>query len=230
MSKQLVYLVAFGQDCFKQFLLCLSGLRHCKVDIALITDQTYTSDDIKIYRIDSPKTVSEFYTFRTRFRDYIDIADYDRVWYMDCDFLVFGDIFEKYKDYKGVLLSNEPRQRLGSEFFNGDLSKIEAKMFGHNPAINSGIYSAPKRYFSFFDFYHWSVKATQARNPDLDIPEQMALNSIYLRWKDAYEIELINDIAFPQQLIIGNEMAYHFACYKSKDKEGLMIKRWEGRR
>lgn len=218
--KQLVYLLAFGPECLEQFKVCLQGLKRCEVDIALITDQSFKDSRVKVYRTLHPIDVSHCYSTRTEFRKLIDISAYDRVWYMDCDFLIYEDIFKKYADSRQVLVCDEPEIGLWSEFFNQDLSEIEKGIYGNQQAINAGIYSAPRHLFHFFDYFDLSVKAARIRNPKLHIPEQMVLNSIFVRFRADFDMNVIYDIGFPSKGIYKN--VDHFACYLFEDKLGLM--------
>jgi len=223
----LVYLVAFGSECLAQFKLCSEGLKRCNIDIALITDQEFTDDLIKVYKVDTIPNAREQYAFRTGFRKYIDISNYDRVWYMDCDFLIFGDIFEAYKS-DGILVSNEPKWTMGHDCFSGDLTAYERGLYFNLPAINAGIYSVPKKYFHFFEFYDLQVKALMQRNLHINIPEQMVLNSIYARYQENWLVELM-EVGFPEKGVRGDEMIYHYACYQFKDKLKLMERDWRAR-
>lgn len=225
---QLVYLVAFGVECLEQFKMTLQGLKLCKVDIALITDQDFKDDKVQVIKMDSKLTNREHYAFRTEFQNYIDIGPYDRVWYMDCDILLFGDIFSIYQDADGILLSHEPAWTMGHECFSGDLTQLERQHYFNLPAINAGIYSVPKKYYHFFEMYDLQVKALMKRNLHINIPEQMVLNSIYARYRDNFLMEFI-EVGYPEKGVRGDELIYHYACYKFGDKLELMRKAWESR-
>jgi hypothetical protein len=227
--KQLVYLVAFGAECLEQFKVCLQGLRRCNIDISLITDQDYIDPWVKVYKVETVPIVREQYAFRTGFQNYIDISGYDRVWYLDCDFLIFGDVFTTYKDADGILLSDEPAWTMGHDCFSGDLTAVERGLYWNLPAINAGIYSVPKKYYHFFEFYDLQVKALMTRNLHINIPEQMVLNSIYARYQDNWLMELLPGVGFPEKGVRGDEMLYHFACYQFKDKLELMKTAWQSR-
>ena len=224
--KQLVYLVAFGAECLEQFKVCYHGLKLCDVDVALITDQNYLEESVNVIRIETIPNNREQYAFRTGFQDYIDITEYDRVWYMDCDILIFGDIFQT--EAEGILVSNEPKWTMGHDCFSGDLTAVERGLYWNLPAINAGIYSVPKKYFHFFEFYNLQVEALMKRNLHINIPEQMVLNSIYARYQENWLIELI-EVGYPEKGVRGDEMIYHFACYQFKDKLELMQKAWQSR-
>ena len=225
---QLVYLVAFGAECLEQFKVCYKGLKLCDVDVALITDQNYFEASINVIRVDTVPNSREQYAFRTGFRDYIQIDSYDRVWYMDCDFLIFGDIFKAHESADGILVSNEPAWTMGHECFSGDLTDYERRLYYNLPAINAGIYSVPRKYFHFFEFYDLQVKALMKRNLFINIPEQMVLNSVYARYQENWLVELM-EVGFPEKGVRGDEPVYHFACYQFKDKLKLMQKAWEQR-
>jgi hypothetical protein len=220
----LIYLVAFGAECLEQFKVCLQGLRLCRVDIALITDQPFTDDRVKVYQVETIPNAREQYAFRTGFQKYIDISIYDRVWYMDCDFLIFEDIFQIEAD--GILVAHEPTWTMGHDCFSGDLTAHERGLYFNYPAINAGIYSVPKKYFHFFDFYDLQVKALMKRNLFINIPEQMVLNSIYARYQENWLIELI-EVGYPEKGVQGDEWVYHYACYQFKDKLKLMQRDWK---
>lgn len=225
---QLVYLVAFGAECLEQFKVCYQGLKLCDVDVALITDQNYLEEKVNVIRIETIPNAREQYAFRTGFQKYIDISGYDRVWYMDCDFLLFADIFTMYANADGILVSNEPKWTMGHECFSGNLTDYERRLYFNLPAINAGIYSVPKKYYHFFDFYDLEVKALMKRNLHINIPEQMVLNSIYARYQENWLTELI-EVGFPEKGVRGDEMVYHFACYQFKDKLNLMKQAWQSR-
>jgi hypothetical protein len=225
---QLVYMVAFGAECLEQFKVCYQGLKLCDVDVALITDQNYLEDKVNVIRVDTVPNAREQYAFRTGFMDYIDIGKYDRVWYMDCDILLFGDIFSTYGNADGILVAHEPKWTMGHDCFSGDLTAIERGLYFNLPAINAGIYSVPKKYYHFFEFYNLQVKALMQRNLFINIPEQMVLNSIYARYQENWLIELM-EVGYPEKGVQGDEMLYHFACYQFKDKLELMKSAWQSR-
>ena len=225
---QLVYLVAFGAECLEQFKVCYQGLKLCDIDVALITDQNYFEASINVIRVDPVPNSREQYAFRTGFMDYISIWNYERVWYMDCDFLLFGDIFLTYSNADCILVAHEPTWTMGHDCFSGDLTAIERGLYWNLPAINAGIYSVPKKYFHFFEFYNLQVKALMQRNLFINIPEQMVLNSIYARYQENWLIELM-EVGYPEKGVTGDEMLYHFACYQFKDKLELMKSAWQSR-
>jgi len=226
---QLVYLIAFGAECLEQFKLCYRGLKLCEVDIALITDQNYLEDNVTVIRVAPVPNAREQYAFRTGFSDYIQIDGYDRVWYMDCDFLIFADIFKTYESAEGILLSNEPKLTAGNPCFSGDMTDHERSVNFNGPAINAGIYSVPKKYFHWFAMYDHLVKGLMMRNLHINIPEQMVLNSVYVRYKENFLMELMSGIGFPEKGVTGQEMVYHYACYKFDDKLNLMKRDWTSR-
>lgn len=224
MEKTLVYLVAFGSECLAQFKLCSEGLKRCKVDIALITDQSFTDDLIKVYKVDTIPNAREQYVFRTSFQDYIDISAYDRVWYMDCDFLIFGDVFQVESD--AIIVSAEPKWPMGHDCFASALTHEERVRYYNLPAINGGFYSVPERYYRFFSDYAHQVARFIKNNPEINIPEQQVLNAMYAR--GGYDFELM-DIGFPEKGVKGYELIYHYACYQFKDKLKLMERDWRAR-
>jgi hypothetical protein len=228
--RQLVYLVAFGPECLEQFNVCYKGLKKCDIDIALITDQNYNEEKVSVIRVEPVLNAREQYAFRTGFRDYIPIEDYDRVWYMDCDFLIFKDIFTYHSLADGILLSNEPKLTAGNPCFSGDMTDHERGVNFYGPAINAGIYSVPKKYFHWFAMYDHLVKGLMSRNLHINIPEQMVLNSIYVRYQGNFLMELMEGVGFPEKGVTGQEMAYHYACYQFKDKLDLMWRDWRGRK
>ena len=225
--KQLVYLTVFGSEYMEQFRLCLQGLLNCKVDIALITDQDFTHERVKVYKIAPPPDKLHICQMRVEFQRYIDISPYDRVWYMDCDFLIFEDIFSKYADTETIWLNAEPLQTLGDadigKYFNLDLSPLERHTYTQGEAISGGIYSVPKKYFNYFEFLNLSVQAAWVRWHDMWGVEQMVMNSIYLRYKASWPMQLIDskDIGFlcPRRGgVTGNEMAVHCTLYQESMK------------
>jgi hypothetical protein len=213
---QLVYLVAFGSECLEQFKLLYKGLRLCDVDVCLITDQNYLEEKVNVIRIDTVKDARNQYIFRIGFQDYINIEDYDRVWYMDCDMLIFGDIFKVESD--AIIVSREQFQ-MNHDCFASALTHEERVKYFNLPAINGGFYSVPKHYFDFFDDYKAQVERFIKDRPEVNIPEQQVLNAMYARGK--YDFELM-EVGFPEKGVRGDEMIYHFACYQFKDKLKLM--------
>jgi hypothetical protein len=225
--KQLVYLTVFGSEYMDQFRLCLQGLKECKVDIALITDQDFADDRVKVYKIEPPPDKLHICQMRVEFQRYIDIKEYDRVWYMDCDFLIFEDLFTKYADEETIWLNAEPLQTLGDadigKYFNLDLSPLERNTYTQGEAISGGIYSVPKKYFNYFEFLNLSVQAAWVRWRDMWGVEQMVMNSIYLRYKESWPMKLFDskDIGFlcPRRGgVTGNEMVVHCTLYQHQMK------------
>jgi hypothetical protein len=225
--KQLVYLTVFGEEYLDQFRLCLQGLKECKVDIALITDMDFTDERVKVYRIQTPIDKVHICQMRVEFQKYIDISTYDRVWYMDCDFLIFDDIFSKYADTETVWLNAEPLQILGDsefgQYFSLDLSPLERATYLQSPAISGGIYSVPKKFYNYFQFLDLSVQAAWVRWPAMWGVEQMVMNSIYLRYKESWQFKLFDnkDIGFlcPRRGgVTGNELAVHCTLYQDDMK------------
>jgi hypothetical protein len=218
--KQLVFLVAFGPDNLELFKVCLSGLQKCEVDIALITDQYFFNERVKVVQYASPLDKSHIYSFRTKVREHIDISNYDQVWYLDTDFVIKDDIFKTYAGNENLLLNIEPDSLVSNEHFCADLTEFERELYKDVPAINAGIYCVPKRYFNFFEYYHWSVELAWNRNPEMKIPEQQCLNTIYLRWHDVWQMEAIEGIGYPAHETEG--MILHYACYPNNEKLQLM--------
>lgn len=225
--KQLVYLTVFGEPYMEQFRLCLQGLKDCPVDIALITDIPFKDERVHLYLIDTPKDKLNICRMRTEFQKWIDISDYDRVWYMDCDFLIFGDLFSKYADTETLWLNAEPLQTLGDpdigKYFNLDLSPLERRAYHTGEAISGGIYSVPKKYFNYFEFLDLSVRAAWVRWPNMWGVEQMVMNSTYLRYKESWQFKLFDnkDIGFlcPRRGgVTGNELAVHCTLYQDDMK------------
>ena len=225
--KQLVYLTVFGQEYLDQFKLCYEGLKRCAVDVALITDMDYFNDEIFISVIDTPKDRIHCCKIRTDFRKYIDIEPYDRVWYLDADFLIFEDIFTKYADTETIWLNAEPEQTLGhwdfGKYFNLDLSPLEKETYKDSECISGGIYSVPKKYYNYFEFLNLSVQAAWVRWHNMWGVEQMVMNSIYLRYKESWPMKLMQrkDIGFlcPRRGgVTGDEMVYHCTLYQSEMK------------
>jgi hypothetical protein len=186
--KQLVYLVAFGTDCLELFKVCLSGLRKCEVDIVLITDQYFFDERVRVVQRAAPADKSHVYSFRTKVREFVDLSPYNQVWYLDTDFVIFGDIFKKYAGNENLLINKEPDSRINNEHFNADLTEFEKELYKDVVALNSGIYCVPKRYFDFFDYLDMQVRQAWIRNSAMKIPEQQCLNSVYLRWFETWEM------------------------------------------
>ena len=220
----LVYLIAFGAECLEQFKICYQGLKLCDVDVTLITDQNYSESKVNVIRVDSMTAPRDQYIFRTSITDYIDIYKYDRVWYMDCDILVYGDIFQVKSD--AIIVTREPKWTMGHDCFASALSHEERVKYYHYPAINGGLYSVPKHYYLFFDVYRLQVERFIKESPEINIPEQQVLNAMYAR--NLYKFEIL-DIGFPEKGVRGDEMVYHFACYKFEDKLKLMKQAWRSR-
>jgi hypothetical protein len=225
--KQLVYLTVFGQEYMDQFKICLEGLKRCQVDIALITDQYFSDERVQTHKIQPPPDKLHICQMRVEFQRYIDIKDYDRVWYMDCDFLIFEDIFSKYADSETIWLNSEPGQLLGNmefgQFFNKDLSPLERSTYHNSEAISGGIYSVPKKYFNYFEFLNLSVQAAWVRWFNMWGVEQMVMNSIFLRYQESWPMRLLSpkDVGFlcPRRGgVTGEEMAVHFTLYQDRMK------------
>jgi hypothetical protein len=224
---QLVYITVYG-DYLDYFKTCLEGLKNCQVDIALMTDQDFQDDRVKVYKVETPPDVIHICQSRVGFQKYIDINDYDRVWYMDADFLIFEDIFTKYADEETVWLNAEPLQTLGDEtfgrYFDKDLSPLERHTYPKGDTISGGIYSVPKKYFNFFSYLDLAVQAAWVRWKDMWGVEQMVLNSTYLRYQESWPMKLIDpkDIGFlcPRRGgVTGNEMVVHCTLYQHQMKE-----------
>ena len=220
----LVYLIAFGSECLEQFKLCYKGLKQCDVDVLLITDQNYLEDSVNVIRVDTVPKARDQYIFRTNITDYVDISKYDRVWYMDCDILIFGDIFQVKSD--AIIVTAEPKWTMGHDCFASALTHEERVKYYHYPAINGGLYSVPKHYYLFFDVYKLQVERFIKENPNINIPEQQVLNAYYARNKGMFELL---DIGFPEKGVKGDELVYHFACYKFEHKLKLMKQAWRSR-
>lgn len=220
----LVYLIAFGAECLEQFKLCYKGLKLCDVDIVLFTDQKFKADKVTVIPVKIVPNAKDQYIFRTAITDYLDLRDYDRVWYMDCDILIFGDIFKIDSD--AIIVTREPKWTMGHDCFASALTHEERVKYYSYPAINGGLYSVPKHYYMFFDVYKLQVERFVKGNPEINIPEQQVLNAYYARNKEMFEIM---DIGFPEKGVKGDEMVYHFACYKFEDKLKLMKQAWKSR-
>ena len=220
----LVYLIAFGAECLEQFKICYQGLKLCDVDVTLITDQNYSESKVNVIRVDSVTAPMDQYIFRTSITDYIDISKYDRVWYMDCDILIFGDIFQVKSD--AIIVTAEPKWTMGHDCFASALTHEERVKYYHYPAINGGLYSVPYHYYPFFNEYKDEVERFIKESPDINIPEQQVLNAMYAR--NLYKFDIL-DIGFPEKGVRGDEMVYHFACYKFEDKLKLMKQAWRSR-
>ena len=218
--KQLVFLVAFGLDCLELFKVCLSGLRKCEVDICLITDQYFYDERVKVIQWACPADRSHIYSFRTRVREFIDIEPYDQVWYMDTDYVIHEDIFKKYAGNQNLLINKEPDSKVSNEHFSADLTEFEFNLYKDVDAVNAGMYCVPKRYFGFFEFYDLQVRQAWIRNPEMKIPEQQCLNTIYLRWYKVWNMEFIEGIGYPAHGTEG--IILHYACYPDDEKLKLM--------
>ena len=225
--RQLVYLTVFGQEYLSQFRLCLEGLKNCDVEIALITDTNFLDDRVNVIRIAPPVDKLHICQMRVEFQRYINIRDYDRVWYMDCDFLIFEDIFSKYADEETVWLNAEPLQTLGDhvigKYFNLDLTPLERNTYAQGVGISGGIYSVPKKYYNWFEFLNLSVEAAWIRVPGMWGVEQMVMNSMYLRYQESWPMRLFDakDIGFlcPRRGgVTGNEMIVHCTLYQHQMK------------
>lgn len=226
--KQLVYLTVWGEKYLEEFRLCLAGLKSCEVDIALITDVDFKDERVKVYYAPPPPDSVHVCRFRVDLEKYIDITPYDRVWYMDCDFLVFEDIFSKYSDDEFIYFNAEPGQLLGeSEFgvyFNRDMTELEKKTYPDGVCISGGIYSVPKKHYNYFEFLRLWVCAAWVRKPLMWGVEQMVMNTIYLRYRDSWPMKLFDekDIGFicPRRGgATGDEMILHCTLYQNRMKE-----------
>lgn len=217
----LVYLIAFGAECLEQFKLLYRGLKLCDVDILLITDQNYLENKVNVIRVEPVEKARDQFIFRININNYCDITKYDRVWYMDCDMLIFGDIFQVESD--AIIVSRE-QFNMNHDCFASALTHEERIKYYNLPAINGGFYSVPKRYYAFFSDYKLQVERFIEEQPNINIPEQQVLNAMYARGN--YDFELM-DIGFPEKGVKGDEMIYHFACYKFEDKLKLMKKAWQ---
>lgn len=220
----LVYLIAFGAECLEQFKICYQGLKQCDVDIVLFTDQKFKADKVTVIPVKTVPKAKDQYIFRTAITDYLDLRDYDRVWYMDCDILVFGDIFQVKSN--AIIVTREQKWTMGHDCFASALTHEERVKYYHYPAINGGLYSVPYHYYPFFNEYKDEVERFIKESPDINIPEQQVLNAMYAR--NLYKFEIL-DIGFPEKGVKGDEMVYHFACYKFEDKLKLMKQAWKSR-
>lgn len=232
----MVYFVAFGAECVAQFVLCANSIREVSgIDIVLVTDMDVDAVGAKVIRVDAPKAPPNgdpdpdkaqyhaYFTYRTIIHKLIDVTKWDRVWYMDTDFMLTDDLFGKYSDAEHVWLCNEPGTYVNDIHFSLALTPDEVNRNPFAKGINAGVYSVPRKHYGFFTHYHRDTMAMITRSERAWLCEQHVINAIRVRNGDQYNIRTFEDgdIGFPAKKVQGL-MAQHYACYKFNDKLKLM--------
>lgn len=230
--KQMVYLIAFGKECLEQFKVCYSTIRkHSDIDVVLLTDQRAVIDGVKVVKVNPPipppnadRDVNKaqyhaYFTFRTKIHHYVDLNEWDRVWYMDTDFILKADIFKT--EHPGVLLCPEPGSYISDIHFSGALTQNEKQSNPYQRGINAGIYSIPRDKYGFFAYYEWAVNEMIQTSERAWLTEQHVLNMIFVRHRKSYDINLMQNIGFPAKKTTGG--ALHYACYPFEQKLKMML-------
>lgn len=234
--KQLVYFIAFGEGCIDQASLCIESISHySQVDVLLVTDQDVESNGVKVIHAQPPVPPANgdidpikaqyhaYFTYRTNIHKLTDLSKWDRVWYMDTDFILTGDLFGRYADAEFTYLCREPGTYIKDIHFSGALTQKEINVNPFQRGINAGLYSVPRKHYGFFAHYHSEVIAMLSRVERAWLCEQHILNMMFVRFARQYGIRTFdsNDIGFPAKQVPGT-MALHYACYKFEDKLKLM--------
>lgn len=233
MVRQAVFFVAFGNDCIDQFILCYESIRKVSdIDVILVTDTDYKNEDLMIGRVKPPTPPPNadkekgqyhaYFTYRTKIYQLLDITRWDRLWYMDTDFIVKEDIFSKYADSPHTLICKEPGTYISNEHFSGALTHEEVAKDPYKRGINAGIISVPKRLHRFWEFYDVGVTDMIKNVERAWLCEQHVLNMMYIRFNEVFDFKTFEDkdVGFPAKKTDG--MVLHYACYKFNEKLKLM--------
>jgi hypothetical protein len=212
MNNQAIIFVFFGHDYMEQFQLALKTM-PINWNIIVISDIEITDRSINYYgiKVPTPETIYEKLTYRKNIHKLIDINQYSQVWYSDPDMLFTRDIIKKYKDSKSILVSNEPFMDMSNEHFNGGFSENEIKGLIENfaPAINGGLYCVPKNCYSFFEQYESLLNIFSALNPNNMATDQHALNNLFHRKLNTFELFDKDDVGFPTRQTEGKYVNHY---------------------
>ncbi len=227
---QLVYAIAFGETCLKQFELIAEGLERCNIDILLITNKAYFSKRVKVLRVAGVQDTARQFAYRTQVFTLFDFSQYERVWYIDTDFLIFKDLFKKYESNQlNVFVCREPKTSMQNEHFSLALNRHEYYLAKPQQGINAGIISVPLRHVGFWEHYDNELRQYQRTVEREWIMEQQVLNRIYMRYRDRFHIKVFDpeDVGFPLKGVNSKEYTWHYACYKQNEKLPLMRIKWQ---
>lgn len=237
--RQAIVFVFFGQDYWEQFELSIRTIPN-NIDVFVITDNRPNPDNYfeqtnllngfpyRMLHGVSPETVFDKLTYRKNIHNLVDLNQYSQIWYADPDILFTGDIFEKYKDSKAILVSNEPDMTMQNEHFNGGFTDIEITEMVDNfaPAINGGLYCVPKCCYSFFNQYESLLNIFSESQPTNMANDQHALNNLFHRKLNNFELFERGDVGFPTRNSTGKYVNHYIGMgmYKlnlMKDKLGI---------
>jgi hypothetical protein len=229
-TSQAIVFVFFGQQYWEQFEVCYKTIpKDWNVIVFSDTIETEIHKyNFSHYGVTTPQTVFEKLTYRKNIHKLIDINQYSQIWYSDPDMLFTGDILAKYKDSKSILVSNEPFMDMSNEHFNGGFSDKEVYSLVENfaPAINGGLYCVPKNCYSFFEQYESLLNIFSALNPGNMATDQHALNNLFHRKLNTFELFDKDDVGFPTRQTEGKYVNHYIGMglYKlnlMKDKLGI---------
>ena len=232
-TQQAIVFVFFGQNYLEQFEVCMKTVPSSWT-VIVISDQIKNSNISNHHifiNVPTPETVFEKLTYRKNIHELIDINQFSQVWYSDPDMLFTGDILAKYKDSKSILVSNEPFMDMSNEHFNGGFSQNELSNLVENfaPAINGGLYCVPKCCYSFFEQYESLLNIFSNLNPGNMATDQHALNNLFHRKLNTFELFDKGDVGFPTRQVEGKYVNHYIGMglYKlnlMKDKLNISHK------
>lgn len=207
---QVIVFNPFGSVYIEQFQVCLQTIpKHW--DVVVITDEVFDPGDhsLKIIKVPLPARPVDRLAFRMNIHDFVDINQYDQVWYSDIDVLFKGDILAKYAESQTIMVANEPFTKLDNYHMGSALTGQEVQMNINAPAINGGLWCIPKTEFAFFEHYRQQLITFISLYPDQWSADQLILNAIFHRKEGNFRLFDFGDVGFPTRGFEG-KLVNHF--------------------
>jgi hypothetical protein len=151
--KTLIALTAFGPEYRAMADLCVASLRGpgCyRGDVLVVTDNPWEFDASgSSCRTFEPKSDTEAMLARLHIPSLIDLAPYDRLWYLDCGVLSIDRwvrVEACLDSDELAIISEACTTKLGDPYVSGCLTEDELLTWAGRPAVNAGVFGVNLRH------------------------------------------------------------------------------------
>jgi len=224
--KKLLYYTMFGDIYTHMGLLSIKSVEalNTGIDILVISDKQF--ENYKTIIVDEEMTAVEIMCLRAHISDFIDIEQYDQIWFADTDIIFKRNPFDLFDNETHIKVCREVWTTLAGqrEWFAKLLSEEDFQVLKSENGINGGFYMIPKCQYEFFTEYKAVISYFRNTYPNDISADQQALNYIYHKGKFNISTMPVSIECFPARQEYKNHYLKHFACYPNEEKKLLMNK------
>lgn len=174
---KLLYTTAFGAEYRTMAQLCINSVEKFLNDVRMVvfTDLNTLSHskNVEVIEVKDKLTVYQKLCFRSLIQDYIDLDQYEQVWFTDPDTLFRKSPFNLFDGTDKIMVCKETFTTLGErpQWFAKGIYNVDPTQNG----INGGFFMIPKAQYQFYEVYKKEIPRFEN---DLSA-DQQALNSIH---------------------------------------------------